>query len=146
MIHYPRYCMLLLLSASYSSFALNIIVKQDLWQCTLQDSTKKEWVAQNAFQKIAFNKTLDLCKKESKQPANCTSEVVKCEQLIMGSRNKPAWKCTALDMNAEAWRSNEHPGRIEAAFAAKGYCRHKSLVPDTCYVNMVTCVNKGARE
>ncbi len=53
----------------------------------------------------------------------------------------PMWICTALDFTAEPWQSNLYPHRDDAALAAKDYCKQNSNVPDTCYINMVTCRN-----
>jgi hypothetical protein len=53
------------------------------------------------------------------------------------------WQCTALDQTGEPWQSNFYSQRLDAALGAKAFCKEKSSVPDTCYINLVTCINKN---
>lgn len=115
----------------------------DYWQCITIDSTNKQWIAQNYYKKVAQNNSSAQCKQQSLTPASCRTPLSQCERYIHGFNISPMWVCTALDFQAIAWRSNEYTLRDDAALAAKDYCREKSSVPATCYVNMVTCVNKN---
>lgn len=126
-----------------SSLAAPILDNGSYWQCTTKDSIKKIWTAKNTFQKAALNQAFASCKKESTVPSTCKTSESSCEGFNMGtsSSNKPMWRCTALDEAAEAYRSTVYSQRDDAALGAKAFCRNKSSVPDTCYINLVTCVN-----
>lgn len=140
---YLRVCVLLLLSLCSSVFAAPLALNGDYWQCTTSDASSKQWSAISIYQKISLNFAYALCKKESTVPATCRATKDNCEQFVRGVSIKPMWQCTALDMTAVPWRSNPYAQRDDAALAAKAYCRQKSVVPGTCYVNMVTCVNRN---
>ncbi len=109
------------------------------WQCTTFDASNKQWQAQSPYKKIALNVAFASCKKESTAPLSCKAPQTRCEQLIAGISIKPMWVCTALDRTAVPWRSDLYSQRDDAALAAKAYCREKSIVPETCYINLVTC-------
>lgn len=130
---------LLLLSLSASVCANPEAGSNNYWQCTTHDAGNKQWIARSVFQKIALNFAFASCKKQSQFPATCRTTRGNCEQFIQGISIKPMWKCTAIDSTATPWRSDLYSQRDDAALAAKAYCRQKSSVPGTCFVNMVTC-------
>jgi hypothetical protein len=111
------------------------------WQCVTHDKTNKVWTAQSAYQKMAINIAFAACKKESQHPTTCKTAVVDCEGFNQGVSTKPMWRCTALDRAAQPWKSDFYPQQDDAALGAKAYCKDNSTVPDTCYVNLVTCRN-----
>jgi hypothetical protein len=140
---------------SYGYFLLMSIISQlafsaaptqdDYWLCVTQDKTTKEWGAKSPYQKVAINVSFDACKKESTIPATCKSSKTSCERFVQGMSTSPRWSCTALDLTAVAWPSNFYLQRIDAALAAKDFCKDNSTVPDSCYINLVTCrnINEG---
>lgn len=111
------------------------------WQCVTQDKTDKQWSAKNTFQKVALNLAFSTCKKESMAPLTCKTSKSRCEGFNQGERMKSGWVCTALDDFAQAWPSVVYSSREEAALGAKGFCKHNSAVPETCYINLITCAN-----
>lgn len=111
------------------------------WTCTTRDSEKLEWTAKNAYQKVAINLAFSACKKQSKNPMTCKASIHDCEGFIQGVSTKPFWRCTALDEAGMPWKSIYYVQRDDAALAAKAYCKDNSAVPDTCYINLVTCKN-----
>lgn len=115
----------------------------NFWQCATHDSTGKQWGARSYYQKIALNFAFASCKKESTAPVSCRTTSRDCEQYIQGVSIKPLWTCTALDFNAVPWVGTSYWQRYDAAFAAREYCHQQSKVPGTCYINMVTCVNRN---
>ena len=117
----------------------------DYWVCKTQDENNMEWIIKNNYQKIALNLSFDACKKESKDPKTCKTSVNSCEGFHLGLSTKPFWRCTALDKKADYWTSNYYPNMDDAAIAAKAYCKSKSKVPDSCYVNLITCANANGR-
>lgn len=137
-----HYLYVLLLIMTVKTNALQPI-GDDYWQCITTDNTNKQWAAQSIYKKVAQNTASAQCKQQSLTPASCRTPLSQCERFIHGLSISPMWVCTALDFHAIAWRSNEYTLRDDAALAAKDYCREKSSVPGTCYVNMVTCVNKN---
>jgi hypothetical protein len=114
------------------------------WQCTTHDNTNKTWVAINNYQKMALNIAFDVCKKESQFPKTCKTSNRDCEGFINGVSTKPYWHCTALDQTAAPWQSDYYSDRDDAALGAKAFCKNYSSVPDTCYVNFITCININA--
>ncbi|MFT4058289.1 MAG: hypothetical protein QM652_01935 [Legionella sp.] len=139
-----RCFLIVLLSYASLTFAQPLVDDgRNFWQCTTHDTTGNKWVARSFYQKIALNFAFANCKKESTVPATCITASGNCEQFIQGVSIKPKWKCTALDFNAIAWEGNSYWQLYDAALAAKNYCRQKSKVPGTCYVNFVTCVNQN---
>lgn len=115
------------------------------WQCIVEDSANKQWTAKSPYQKIAINTAFAECKKESQYPASCKASKSNCEGFNLGKSTKPYWQCTALDLTAEPWKSNFYIQREDAALAAKAFCKANSTIPDTCYINLVTCrnINEG---
>jgi hypothetical protein len=120
------------------------LISGNYWQCITTDRTNKHWTAVSIYQKIAQNFAFASCKKESTTPTSCKTSRQHCEQFIDGVSVQPMWECLALDRTAAPWRSNRYSNRWDAALGAKAYCQQKSVVPGTCYVNLVTCVNKNS--
>jgi hypothetical protein len=141
-MNYRIFCLFFVLNLSFTGYAAPII-SGNYWQCTTFDSTNKHWSAISVYKKIAKNFSFSSCKKESTLPASCKTSTRNCDQFINGVNVQPMWECTALDAMAEPWKSNDYPSRVDAALGAKAYCQQKSTVPGTCYINLVTCVNKN---
>jgi hypothetical protein len=120
-----------------------IITSSNYWQCSTEDKANSQWTAQNSYRKIAINKAFEACKKESQLPATCKTSHTSCEHYVDGINTSPQWQCTALDYNAEPWKSNLYQQRDSAALAALAYCKSNSSIPATCYMNMVTCRDKN---
>jgi hypothetical protein len=136
MNQYLKYCLLLLISCN-QGFAAPVAY----WLCTTHDSANGQWSARSIYQKAALNIAYAECKKRSAAPKSCKASVDDCEGFNQGMSTRPSWRCTALDMTAKPWKSNSYRHREDAALAAKAYCKEKSVVPETCYINLVTCVN-----
>ncbi len=117
----------------------------DYWICKTHDNANREWINKSSYQKVALNLSFDRCKKESKNPRSCKTSANDCEGFHLGLSTKPYWRCTALDSTATAWKSNYYTNKDDAYLAAKAYCKSKSKVPDTCYVNFMTCLNANDR-
>ncbi len=109
------------------------------WQCTTTDNMHIQWIAKNNSKQIALNHAFDECKKNSQQPASCQTSNETCENIVQGMNTKPMWQCTALDQLAKPWDSNIYDKRDDAAIAAKAYCEERSSMPQTCYINLLTC-------
>lgn len=133
---------IIFLGASSLSFAESIDLNGNYWQCSSHDATNTSWKAKSVYQKIALNFSFAACKKNSQSPASCHTSKANCKQFISGVSITPIWQCTAFDRDANAWKSNHYPHREDAALAAKAYCKQKSSIPDTCYINLITCLNK----
>lgn len=141
MIQYRKYYLLLLLLGCGAGYTSPILIKNSYWQCVTHDSANKQWAAKSAYKKTALNIAFDACKKQSQQPVSCKASVSNCEGFNQGFSIRPMWRCTAMDKTAEAWQSNFYSQRDDAALGAKAYCKQNSTVPETCYINVVTCVN-----
>ena len=117
------------------------------WQCTIQDKAHKTWSAKSPYQKVAIILAFENCKKESADPKSCATSATNCEGFYLGMSTNPMWQCTALDLTAAFWTSNFYTNREDAALAAKDFCKQKSTVPESCYINLVTCrnMNEGAQ-
>jgi hypothetical protein len=115
------------------------------WQCTTVDNQEKQWVAKNPYDRVAINKAYDACKKQSTNPSSCKSSKENCEYFSDGMSTRPAWRCTALDQMSKPWPSNLHTNRDDAALEAKAYCQQHSGMPDSCYINLLTCNNLNER-
>lgn len=111
------------------------------WECTVHDSENKQWIEKNIYERAATNKAYAACRKESRVPKTCTIAHDACEEFKQGVSMRPSWRCTALDGKATPWVSNTYPKRDDAANAAKAYCTEHSLEPESCYINLLTCVN-----
>jgi len=134
-IFYGLLCWIPLSVASPDPFSGNY------WQCSTIDSENKSWTEQGAYELTATNRAFAKCKKESNYPTTCKTSKNNCEQYINGITTRPMWQCIALDQNAKRWPSNYYYQRDDAAIAAKAYCQDKSSLPETCYVNLITCRN-----
>ena len=133
--------LLIILSLALYFFAFSpSYAEEDQWQCVSMDYSEKKWIGFAAFQRAARQKALDSCKKNSVYPKSCI--LVKASCLSPFSyKGKPdgLWVCTALDRNGSPWKSDGKIDRIASALAARAYCRAKSSIPYTCYINTVTC-------
>ena len=115
----------------------------DYWQCTTSDADDQQWIAKNTYERAAANIAYSSCKKQSRLPATCKASKETCEHIVNGLTDKPMWQCTAIDQFAKPWISNIYLQRYDAALAAKAYCQENSKNPGSCYINLLTCVNKN---
>ena len=143
MINFRRYLFVITACVNTIAFAQPLT---SYWQCTTNDANNKLWIAKSIYQKAALNIAFANCKKQSTSPSSCKASVNDCEGFNQNMSIRPMWQCTALDESAESWRSNFYAQRDDAALGAKEFCKNKSTVPATCYINMVTCVNYRAGE
>ena len=111
------------------------------WQCSAADSKGMQWVVNHIYEQVASNKAIEACKKQSPAPASCNSLKDNCDYFSNGLSTRPLWRCTALDLMSKTWRNNPRPNRDEAAIEAKENCERHSSMPDTCYINLLTCKN-----
>lgn len=127
-----------------STQALSITIDQT-WECHAHDSMQKQWMTQEKYKVAAINEALRACKQESETPATCHVVKDHCVLYVNGVNISPLWQCTAIDFNAHAWRSTIYNNEYDAALGAKGYCQQNSDLPETCYINLLTCfdLNKG---
>ncbi|GGI81369.1 hypothetical protein [Legionella impletisoli] len=116
------------------------------WQCKAYDDQNHQWVAHSSYARVAINKAYEACKSQSKMPASCKTAHEYCESIIKGVTTRPMWRCTALDMHAHVWVSDLYTNRNDAALGARAYCEHRSGMPETCYVNLLTCNNENKSE
>lgn len=107
------------------------------WQCTTSDENR-QWESRSIYERAARGKTFDACKKQSATPARCKTD---CEEFRHGLSTRPSWQCTALDDNAKSWVSQAYPQPDMAASDAKARCREHSIIPDSCFLNLLTCKN-----
>lgn len=149
MIRLRGVCCFILLILSQTAFSQS--ADDNLWECNIQDVENKIWSEKNAYHKKALNMVYESCIKESNQPQTCKKSNVMCEAYVT-TQNKPmvarakirrarhgGWQCTAFDRAAIAWRGGVHRNRDAAAWGAKTFCKQRSRVPETCYINFVTC-------
>ena len=141
MKHCKIYGVFLILIVSDFNYAASVIDRNSYWQCSSQDGTKKLWSAKNGFEKAALNQAFASCKKESDLPSTCKTSKSNCKLINHKINTNPIWYCTALDQIAETWQSIVYDRREDAALGAKAFCIAKSSVPDTCYINLISCVN-----
>lgn len=139
MNHYLHRCFLLFLICSGTALADS----DNYWQCTLRDATKQVWQTRNIYRQMAVIQSLAECKKASTIPRSCRLNAMSCEHFISGVSSNPLWRCVALDRTATAWPSDFSNSRIQAAFSAKDFCKQRSIVPETCYLNFVTCATQN---
>ena len=111
----------------------------NLWQCAVHDNKHKQWEARSAYERVATSKALEACKKESPVPASCTPTKESCDYYAQEKTSSSHWKCTALDHTAKLWVGNLSSNKDDAALNAKAYCQEHSSLPDTCYINLLTC-------
>lgn len=123
------------------------------WKCIAYDSAKKQWEVSNKYERVALNRALDDCKKQSNTPKSCAATEEFCE--FFGTKEKSVenasspgaranWQCTALDQTAAPWVGKISSDKDDAALDAKATCQKKSTEPDTCYINLLTCHNLNA--
>ena len=139
----PRYLLIaMLLGCTVCQADIAMINSgKSYWQCTASDGDEKQWVATGDYERSATNKAYEGCKKSSKLPLSCKVAKENCEAIINGVSTRPMWQCTALDQMAKAWPSSFYTHRDDAALAAKAYCQQRSSMPDSCYINLLTCKN-----
>ena len=125
-----------------------IWANDDHWQCAAHDNQDKQWQAVSSYERVANNKAFEACKKESAVPASCKPTEDACDYIMNGksSNLKPhqessssSWTCTALDQAAASWVGKTYNNKDDAALNAKTNCQEHSKVPDTCYINLLTC-------
>lgn len=125
---------LILLILSQTGFS------DDYFQCSITDRESKSWSAKSKHHKMAVHLALEACKRESNAPGSCKKSKIKCDDSDPTvATNNGGWRCMALDYMARAWSKDYHPNIDGAAFMALTYCRQRSAVPETCYLNYITC-------
>ena len=132
-----KICLIIILLFNISK--INAHDALNYWLCSTADKNYHEWIAKENDKIQAINQSFFKCKQFSKIPDTCKTSPNNCEQFVNGNNVTPKWKCVALDQNAQRWLSNEYNIRDDAAIAALAYCKQKSLKPDTCYINLITC-------
>ncbi len=115
------------------------------WECSAHDSESKQWDIRSIYERVASTKAFDACKKQSNVPLSCKTTRESCDYFAHGTSTRPMWQCTALDQKAKAWLGNVYTNKDDAALGAKAYCQEKSTVPDSCYINFITCKNLNER-
>ena len=120
------------------------------WQCTAHDKLKKECKGTNTYERVASSKAFEACKKESSIPMSCKTDKDYCYYFTEGTtnpkrdiENRSMWHCSAIDQQAKYWVSNLYSNQDEAVLAAKSLCQKHSPIPDSCYVNLITCKKIG---
>ena len=109
----------------------------DFWNCKSSDARSNTWQAQSKYLKKALNLAYDGCKKASLVPKSCIMSRNNCLRYYNGS--KRLWQCSAIDFKAKLYPSSTMEVRYKAALDAKEYCKKKSSMPATCFINMATC-------
>ncbi|KTC65661.1 Uncharacterised protein (plasmid) [Legionella adelaidensis] len=117
--------------------------KNTYWECNAYDQDDNLWIAQSSYERSSINKALDTCKKMSKNPGTCKVAKENCFAVVNGVDTRPMWQCTAFDQMAKEWKSAYYTKRDDAALGAKAFCQDHSGMPDTCYINLMTCSNKN---
>lgn len=133
--------MLTMIMIFSSLFMQQLAAAENSWRCVTVDAENKQWIANSSYQITALNKSLDECKKESKVPATCSVLKDSCNINLTNSSSRVQWQCTAFDFLADSWTATSSAGPDRAALSAKAYCRHKSALPDSCYINLITCLS-----
>jgi hypothetical protein len=140
MNHHLKYIILLMFSFS-SIWAETDMHQIIYWQCSSSDNANNQWTSKSANKRAALNISFEACKKESEIPTTCKSSD-SCDGINrLGTITKPKVNCTAFDRLGQAWVSYVNTQGEDAAMAAKDYCQKNSVLPYTCYVNLVTCAN-----
>lgn len=114
--------------------------ESNLWQCTASDSESKQWVVRNRYERAAISKAFDACKKQSHVPISCKIDPGVCKGFDHEGSVSTSWQCTALDQNAKPWVGHADTSQDDAALAAQAICHKNSPVPDSCYINLLTCL------
>lgn len=111
------------------------------WCCIVSDSENKAWTEYSTYQLAASSRASEDCKKQSKDPLSCKITKNSCEHFIHGISTRPLWRCVAFDRHAKRWPSDLKTNREAAASSGEEQCRQHSSIPETCYVNLITCRN-----
>lgn len=139
---------LLLTKTTWAEQSYPDAATQPHFTCMAYDSEQKQWAGESTYAITASNKALDGCKKQSHFPESCKIAKEQCQDIEQftsaAGPSQALWRCTALDQAAKTWVGNTYSQGDAAAIAAKEYCRKNSSIPDSCYVNLLTCVNINA--
>lgn len=136
---------ILLMLLQSTSFASVMRGTNSYWKCAVYDKMNKQWTAQSPYSRTAINMAYSACKKQSDNPKSCMAATEQCEAFINGETISPIWRCTASDSMANNWRGDTYKLRDDAAIGAKEYCKHRSSIPDSCYVSMLSCTNLNSQ-
>ena len=130
------------------SVCINITFAEDIshtetpLRCTVSDSEGRGWTANSPYARVAINKAIEACKSESHDPRSCQAPIDSCQIAIQDiAPDKGLWQCSAMDLMAKTWINTPHPDRDEAAISAKINCQKYSGMPESCYINLMTCKN-----
>lgn len=136
-------CFVPMLLASFASLAAGVTMKDtgSYWLCKAYDSKNNQWIAKSPYRRVAMNTAYEGCKKQSQFPKTCKTANEYCEDIIKGGIAQHGWQCTAMDKKAKSWVSDAYPERNQAVLGAKAYCEKHSDIPNSCYVNLLTCKN-----
>lgn len=134
---------LLIISAWLNvAFAGDISHTENPLRCTVSDSEGRGWTANSSYARVAINKAFEACKSESHDPRSCQASQNACEVTMQDVAPDTAlWQCGAMDLMAKIWTNNPQPDRDQAAIAAKINCEKHSGMPESCYINLITCKN-----
>lgn len=116
------------------------------WVCTARDANQVSWVITENYKRAGMAQALDACKKQSQVPGTCRMPESKCDSYVDGVLTTPMWQCTAIDFLAVPWRGAANTTPDRAALEAKLNCKENSSLPETCYLNYITCRNLNVRE
>lgn len=131
----------LLCLTSYGQIIFSPTAPSDYWMCRATDFDQKVFIGDSQYQRTALVQAISQCKKQSRIPSSCKASSENCDGILSGSMKRAVWQCTSLDTLANYWHSTIAKTDIEAALSAKAICQSQSAVPETCYVNMITCEN-----
>ena len=115
------------------------------WQCRAHDTQGNQWVVNNLYEQVATNKAFEACKKQSDAPTSCKALKDNCDYFSNGLSTRPMWRCMALDLMSKIWKNDPRANRDEAALEAEAICKQHSPMPETCYINLMTCKNLNER-
>jgi len=145
MRHWKKLSFILILFAPPLFAAKVLEGVNDYWKCVVYDSKQTQWAATSTYRLSAINKAYEACKKQSAVPSSCKAAKENCEAYINGMTTRPMWQCMALDFEANPFFSNIYRKKYDAALAARAYCKENSELPDSCYINLITCENLNDR-
>ena len=133
---------LLLLSAFIlNSMCFSLYADETTWHCVAEDADNKQWLGINTNQRESLNIAFDSCKKMSKLPATCKTTTSQCDLYVGSLSTNPLWECDAIDQLSMIWKSDVYRHADDAALAAKAFCKDRSALPDTCFINLLFCKN-----